>query len=205
MKLMATALPVQAGSISYGDLVLGKSPVRDVRRLLGYLPQRFSIMGTSTVIRNVSYAAWAHGMKGKELSDAVEYVLEVFDLSDRAKSRAVSLSGGMRQRLGLACALVHTPRIAILDEPTVGLDPVQRSELRRCISRIGQRSSVLISTHLVEDLVGVAEQVLVMNEGILCFAGSVVELAQAGVSRERAEGLSSGLEAGYTAVLGASR
>lgn len=200
MKLLATAMRLRNGSIRFGEIEFDDGSIARVRGLIGYLPQRFEVMEMASVRRNVSYAAWAHGLSGDGLETAVGDALELFDLTDRAKSRARTLSGGMRQRLGLACALVHRPQVVILDEPTVGLDPVQRSELRRSIAKLGEHSVVLISTHLVEDLAAIAERVLVIHQGRLRFAGSVAELRELGEGGQASH--SSPLEAGYEAALG---
>lgn len=130
MKLLATAMPLQTGSVAVGDVPLVRDNLTAVRRQLGYLPQRFEVMGWSTVRRNVEYAAWAHGLPSREAGERADRALVLLGLSDRAGSRARALSGGVRQRLGLACALVHEPRVLVLDEPTVGLDPAQRRGLR---------------------------------------------------------------------------
>lgn len=198
MKLVATALPLQQGAIRYGDLPWGPGRIDDVRGLIGYLPQRFELRGWSSVRRNVAYAAWAHGLTQPKADDAVEDVLATVGLLDRAKDPARSLSGGMRQRLGLACAMVHRPQILVLDEPTVGLDPVQRQLLRRTIGEVGRNSVVLVSTHLVEDLATVADQVVVMREGTVSFAGSLDELRALGADESQQH--ASALEAGYHAV-----
>ncbi|MEA4945363.1 MAG: ATP-binding cassette domain-containing protein [Propionicimonas sp.] len=195
MKLLATATPLRAGEVRFGDLVLGASPVTEIRRLIGYLPQKFELMEWSSVRRNVDYAAWAHGLSGDAQRTGVDAVLEAVGLTDRSHTRARSLSGGMRQRLGLACALVHRPAVAILDEPTVGLDPVQRGELRRLIAELGEHSVVLISTHLVEDLAASAEQVVVLHEGRVRFRGSVDDLRALGETYPNPH--TSVLEAGY--------
>lgn len=104
----------------------------------------------------------------------------------------------MRQRLGLACAMVHRPQVVILDEPTVGLDPVQRHALRRTIGEVGKKSVVLISTHLVEDLATVAKQVVVLREGTVSFTGSLDQLRTLG--SHQSEEHASALEAGYHAA-----
>ena len=199
MELLATALPIQRGTVSIGELQLGRGSVRLVRRELGYLPQRFELMGTATVRRNVEYAAWAHGLASKDVRVASERALADLGLSDRAGSRARSLSGGMRQRLGLACALVHRPRVLILDEPTVGLDPEQRLRLRDAIAAAARDAVVLISTHLVEDLATLADQVVVLHAGRMPFIGTLATLRSLG--SETAEGHASALEAGYHAVV----
>jgi ABC-2 type transport system ATP-binding protein len=200
IKLLATATALQSGEIRFGEQQLGDGRVNEIRRLIGYLPQRFELMEWSTVRRNVAYAAWAHGLGADTLDAAVDAVLQSVDLADRSGSRARSLSGGMRQRLGLACALVHRPAVAVLDEPTVGLDPVQRGELRRLITELGGHSVVLISTHLVEDLAATAEQVVVLHEGRVRFRGSVGELRALGETSTSTH--ASVLEAGYEASLG---
>lgn len=200
MKVLATATALKCGEVRFGDQVLGEGSVNEIRRLIGYLPQRFELMEWSTVRRNVAYAAWAHGLTGDELDAAVDTVLSSVDLADRSGSRARSLSGGMRQRLGLACALVHRPAVAVLDEPTVGLDPLQRRDLRRLITELGEHSVVLISTHLVEDLAATAEQVIILHEGRVRFRGSVDGLRALGETSDSTH--ASVLEAGYEVSLG---
>ncbi|NLE97451.1 MAG: ATP-binding cassette domain-containing protein [Propionibacterium sp.] len=203
MKLLATALPLQRGTIRHGELAWTRKNAVDVRRLVGYLPQRFELMEWSTLRRNVEYAAWAQGLSGPSLDGAVDDVLATVDLADRASDRARALSGGMRQRLGLACAMVHRPPVLVLDEPTVGLDPVQRQQLRRTIVQASEQSVVLISTHLVEDLATVADQVVVMREGEVRFTGSLDELRDLGATL--ADQHASPLEAGYHAVQAAGQ
>lgn len=203
MKLLATATPLRHGEIHYGNLDVGRDSLPEVRSLIGYLPQRFELMEWASVARNVAYAAWAHGVPREEVERAAHRVLEAVDLVSRAGSRARSLSGGMRQRLGLACALVHRPAVAILDEPTVGLDPVQRSELRRLITQLGRESVVLVSTHLVEDLAAAAEHVVVMNDGRVRFTGGIEDLRRLGETSTTSH--SSVLEAGYEQALGLKR
>ncbi|MBK7820741.1 MAG: ATP-binding cassette domain-containing protein [Tessaracoccus sp.] len=199
MKLIATAMPLQSGCVAVGELPLVRDNLTAVRAQLGYLPQRFELMGWSTVRRNVEYAAWAHGLPSREAGERADCALALLGLSDRASSRARALSGGMRQRLGLACALVHEPRVLILDEPTVGLDPAQRRGLRDAIAAAAERAVVLISTHLVEDLATLADQVVVMHEGALRFVGTLDDLRALGA--DDAAGHASVLEAGYHAVV----
>lgn len=198
MKLVATALSLHHGAIRRGDLAWSHGQDNAVRKLVGYLPQHFEVMSFASVRRNVAYAAWAHGLSGSSLDRAVDTVLASLDLTGRADDRARSLSGGMRQRLGLACAMVHRPQVLVLDEPTVGLDPVQRQALRQSMVEAGRNSVVLISTHLVEDLATVADHVVVLREGTVCFAGSLDQLRARGM--ERAGEHASTLEAGYHAV-----
>lgn len=203
MKLLATALPVQDGSIRFGDAVLSRSTMSAVRRLIGYLPQRFELMEWASVRHNVAYAAWAHGVDKHHQPEMVEAALRLVGLASRSDSRARSLSGGMRQRLGLACAMVHRPAVLILDEPTVGLDPAQRREVRTMVKEAAQQAIVLLSTHLVEDLTSIADWVVVLHEGQIRFRGSLQDLRVRGEGS--AEEYSSSLEAGYHAVLAGSQ
>lgn len=198
MKCSVGMLPLQQGEV----LVNGKSLTgakSEVKQLLGYLPQYFEVMEFASVERNLVYAAWAHGLTRREIPTAVKEMLEITDLTTKANALARSLSGGMRQRIGIACALVHRPRVALLDEPTVGLDPLQRASIRKLLTQLASDSCIIISTHLVEDLAGVANRVMVMNAGQLTFDATIEQLEQLGVANP-SPGLNK-LECGYQAAL----
>ena len=198
MSLIATVRRPQTGSLK----VMGVDPASElglVRRQLGYLPQRFDVLRSSTVLRNVEYAAWARGLSVAQAKEAAEESLEQVDLAAERTTLAGRLSGGMRQRLGIACAVVHRPAVILLDEPTVGLDPVQRVGVRHLIRNLAKDATVLVSTHLLEDLTGLTSAVLVLSEGRVKFQGSLSEMEA--LSAAAPEGLSAA-EAGYAAVLG---
>lgn len=170
-----------------------------VRQLIGFLPQRFDVMGSATVRRNVEYAAWARGIPRADCATAARRALDRTGLTERGDTRARALSGGYRQRLGLACAIVHEPRVLLLDEPTVAIDPVQRIEVRRLLSELAQTSTVLVSTHLVEDIALAGSHVVLVDGGRALFSGTVDELEARGRGLE-IQGVSD-LEAGYHAML----
>lgn len=198
MNLLATVRRQQSGTLTLG----GFDSVRErdeARRITGYLPQRFELLPTTSVLRNVEYAAWARGLPMDEAARAAEEILRAVDLWDRRATAARGLSGGMRQRLGIACAVVHKPAIVVLDEPTVGLDPIQRVGVRNLVRTLSERATVLVSTHLLEDLVSLTSAVLVLSEGRIRFTGQVSQLEELGRKRE-SDGLSAA-EAGYAAVL----
>lgn len=200
LKLIATAIPLIHGCITYpSGITLSRATLHQVRQLIGYLPQRFDLMPWATVRSNVEYAAWAQGVPAAKQPAAVDRALALVGLTSRKDSSARSLSGGMRQRLGLACALVHEPEVLILDEPTVGLDPAQRRDIRRAIHEIAQHCVVILSTHLVEDLATIAQTVVIMRDGNICFCGPITELGDIGApnSNEHA----SAFEAGYHTIL----
>lgn len=201
MSILATHVAPTAGSLVIGDhsVFAGQRPgpgLEKARRLIGYLPQKFTVMGLSSVRRNVEVAAWAQGVDAAEVPAAADRALARVGLSDRATSRARSLSGGMRQRLGIACALAHDPQVVLLDEPTAALDPVQRAGLRDDLAELGRDRIVVVTTHIVEDIAHIAHRAVVMDRGAFRFDGTVADLAGLG----GADAVSP-LEAGYRAVL----
>ena len=128
--------------------------------------------------------------------------IERVQLADRAKSRLRTLSGGMLRRVGIAQAIVNQPELLLLDEPTAGLDPEQRVTFRALLRDLGQRATVVVSTHLVEDIGAACGQVALMDRGKIVFHGTPLELTALG------EGHATGdapLERGYSAVLAAAR
>ena len=125
--------------------------------------------------------------------------LEVVNLTDRSDAQVKALSGGMRQRLGLAQAIVGAPRLLLLDEPTVGLDPRERSEFRSHLVDLSSRCQVLVSTHLVDDVAALARQVLVLAEGRVAFAGSLERMCS------RSNPSASEVETSYLDLVPASR
>jgi len=165
---------------------------------VGYLPQRFDIVGGMTVQQHVEYAAWVSGVADALCEDAASEAIGLVGLTDWAGKRAKELSGGQQQRLGIACAVSHSPKVLLLDEPTVGLDPIQRTDIRRHLARIGEHSVVLVSTHLVEDLTQIADSVLVMLEGRIVFQGTLAGLAQCGTTGDE---YTTPVESGYRALV----
>ncbi|MBO3742000.1 ABC transporter ATP-binding protein [Actinoplanes flavus] len=179
LRCLATALGPDSGSIR----VHGFDPAvpaqrTEVRRRIGYLPQNPGLYPNFTTYDLLDYVAVLKEMTDTRQRRAeVRRVLDEVELTDRAKTKVRKLSGGMRQRLGLAQALLGDPDLVILDEPTVGLDPEQRMLFRALISRIGERRTVLLSTHQTEDVGALCERVVVMSGGRVVFEGNPRELA----------------------------
>jgi ABC-2 type transport system ATP-binding protein len=179
LRCLATTLAPDAGSI----VALGQNPAdrterTELRRRLGYLPQDPGFYPHFTAFDTVDYVAILKEHTDRaERHREVRRVLAEVGLSEQAKTLVRKLSGGMRQRLALAQALLGSPELLVLDEPTVGLDPEQRMRFRSLISRLGEHRTVLLSTHQTEDVAALCERVVVMNRGRVIFEGTPIELA----------------------------
>lgn len=138
---------------------------------LGYLPQKLGYYPDFTVWDYLQYIARLKGIAETELHSEIEKVLQVVNLTNEITTKMKKLSGGMRQRVGIAQALLHNPQILILDEPTAGLDPLERGSLRDFLGEFGQGRIILYSTHIVSDIEHTAEHLLIMKEGNLICSG----------------------------------
>ena len=141
------------------------------RDLLGYLPQGFGYYPDFRAIDFLRYIAALKGLEGKAGERRAWELLEEVGLSCEARHRIKTFSGGMKQRLGIAQALLNEPRLLVLDEPTAGLDPKERVRFRDLIAQAGQSSIVLLSTHIVSDVEHIADSILMMREGRLIYQG----------------------------------
>ncbi len=203
LRMMATVLPPSSGKLRLLDRDPGAyGPRREIRRRLGYLPQNLGYYPSFTVVEFVEYFALLKEMPTARVPRAVASSIEQVDLGDKAKAKLRTLSGGMLRRVGIAQAIVNEPELLLLDEPTAGLDPEQRVAFRTLLRDLGQRASVVVSTHLVEDVGAACTEVALMNQGKIVFRGTPDELTA------RGEGHGVGdapLERGYSAVLTEAR
>jgi ABC-2 type transport system ATP-binding protein len=185
LRVLATAIAPDSGTVT----LFGADPSRssgrlEARRRLGYLPQEPGFHPNFTAFQFVDYVAIL-----KELGDRqqrherVRAALSEVGLTNVRGKRIKALSGGMKRRVGLAAAIVGQPDLLILDEPTVGLDPEQRLRFRELIAELGERCTVLLSTHQIEDVMSLCGRVVVLNAGQVRFDGAPVELAD--VARDR--------------------
>jgi len=204
LRMLATVIPPSSGTLR----LLGRDPGgyggrRQIRRRLGYLPQNLGYYPGFTVADFVEYFALLKEMPPGRVPAVVAAAVERVDLGDKARSKLRTLSGGMLRRAGIAQAIVNEPDLLLLDEPTAGLDPEQRVAFRALLRDLAQRATVIVSTHLVEDVGAACSEVAVMDTGRIVFHGTPDELTV------RAEGTDaagdSQLERGYSAVLAAAR
>ncbi|MFH8490168.1 ABC transporter ATP-binding protein [Streptomyces longisporoflavus] len=199
-RTLATIAPPQSGTLElFGKPVTSERDVRRVRPRIGYLPQDFGYYPAFSVTDFVRYSAWLREVPSKEAESATKEALAAVGLAGRARDRMKSLSGGMLRRAGIAAAIVGSPALLLLDEPTVGLDPAQRLDFRELIRSLARDgAAVVLSTHLVEDVGAACDTVLVLDDGRLVHSGTPQELAA--LSTPAAPG-DSPLERGYMTVL----
>lgn len=182
LRTLATVMPPKSGEVVVdGVAVQGEADARRVRERIGYLPQRFGAPSGMRLVDFVRYSAWLRGVSPDRWNSAADEALAAVDLTDRRGSRMKSLSGGMRQRAGIACAIVGRPSVVLLDEPTVGLDPGQRLQFRRVIEGLVS-ATVVLSTHLIDDVDAICDRVIVVFDGAVLFDGTVGEMAARGTS-----------------------
>ena len=203
LRVLATVLPPTSGEIRPLDRDPRRPAARrEIRRRLGYLPQNLGYYPYFTVVEFVEYFALLKEMRSSAVPKAVAEAVERVDLGAKAKARLRTLSGGMLRRVGIAQAIVNDPDLLLLDEPTAGLDPEQRVQFRALLRSLGESVTVIVSTHLVEDVGAACSEVALMSAGKIVFRGTPEELTA------RGEGHGAGdtaLERGYSAVLSAAR
>lgn len=153
-----------------------------VRRRLGYLPQEFGYYPGFTVREFVSYIAWLKEMPATGVPEAVVRAVDRVGLMDRIDAKIKTLSGGMVRRVGIAQAVVNDPDLLLLDEPTAGLDPEQRVEFRRLLRDLGKEATVIVSTHLVEDVAAACSEVTLLESGRVAFRGTTTGLTHLGAN-----------------------
>jgi ABC-type multidrug transport system ATPase subunit len=181
LRVLATAAAPSEGRVQ----LLGRDPRipaqrLEIRRRLGYLPQEFGVFRGFTLREFLGYAAWLKEMPGARIPAATERAAERVGLADRLDHKLRTLSGGMKQRTGIAQAIINDPRLLLLDEPTTGLDSARRTALHRLLREIGRAACVVVSTHLMEDVLGACDDALVLVAGHDVFRGSVADLEAAG-------------------------
>lgn len=168
MRMMSGILNPTSGSVTADEIPV---QTEEYRALLGYLPQDFGYYPEFTAREFVQYIAALKGIEKNKAKNKTEELLETVGLSDVANKKIKTFSGGMKQRVGIAQALVNDPKILILDEPTAGLDPKERVRFRNLIAEIGKTSIVLFSTHIVSDIEHIAGNLLMIRDGQLIYEG----------------------------------
>jgi ABC-2 type transport system ATP-binding protein len=176
MRTIATLQAPDTGTLSFGDIDIVKNPAA-LRATLGYLPQDFGVYPRMSARAMLDHLAVLKGLSNtKERKKVVETLLEQTNLAQHAKKAVASYSGGMRQRFGIAQALLGDPQLIIVDEPTAGLDPEERNRFHNLLSEIGENVVVILSTHIVEDVSDLCPNMAIMNQGRIVAKGAPGDL-----------------------------
>ena len=169
MRMLCGILQPTSGTIAFDGLDVREEGYRAV---LGYLPQDFGYYPEFTAMDFLLYMAALKGLPKPSAKRRANELLELVGLQDMSRKKIKTFSGGMKQRLGIAQALLNDPKLLILDEPTAGLDPKERVRFRNLIEQLGKDSIVLLSTHIVSDIEHIADEVLMMKDGALIYNGT---------------------------------
>lgn len=174
MKIIATLLKKSSGEVQLCGISVEKS--NQIRGMIGYLPQDFSMYGNMNTYEALDYLATLSGMNKSERKEKIPQMLEKVNLLEQQKTKVKAMSGGMKRRLGIAQAIIHDPKIIIVDEPTAGLDPEERVRFRNLLCEVAKERIVLLSTHIVGDVEATCEKIAILNYGQIIFRGTVKEL-----------------------------
>ena len=169
MRMLCGILQPTSGTITFDGMDVREE---GYRAILGYLPQDFGYYPEFTAMDFLLYMAALKGLPKRSAKRRANELLELVGLQDMGRKKIKTFSGGMKQRLGIAQALLNDPKLLILDEPTAGLDPKERVRFRNLIGQLGKDSIVLLSTHIVSDIEHIADEVLMMKDGNLIYNGT---------------------------------
>lgn len=173
MRCMADLYKVSGGSVLLDGVPLGRK-----KKHVGYLPQSFGLFKELTVQDCLDYFCGVKDIPRPERKEWIEKTLAAVNLTDSAGTKTGKLSGGMMRRVGVAQALLGRPELIMFDEPTAGLDPEERMNFKRILSGLGERETVVISTHIVEDIEAFCDHVIVMSRGEILYTGTCEEMKQ---------------------------
>ncbi|MFH2048648.1 MAG: ABC transporter ATP-binding protein [bacterium] len=175
MRVLATVTKPTEGKADWNGTNIVNYP-DNIRMILGYLPQDFGIYPNLNAVEFLSYLSAARGLTGKSAGTRISQLLELVNLVDARHRKLVDLSGGMKQRVGIAQALLNDPKLLIVDEPTAGLDPEERIRFRNLLSELSGDRIVILSSHIVSDIEAAATSIAIMNKGRLLIYASPEEL-----------------------------
>ena len=164
MKMITGTLSPDSGSVRINDLPALENQ-KEIRGMIGYLPENNPLYHEMYIREYLQYVAGLYKVNGKEARERISTVIEMTGLSREVGKKIGNLSKGYRQRVGLAQALIHDPEILVLDEPTSGLDPNQLMEIRNLVSTIGKEKTVLLSTHILQEVEAICDRVIIINNG----------------------------------------
>lgn len=174
MKTLAALHKKQGGTITVCGIPIEQA--KEIRAITGYLPQDFSMYPSMTVAESLDYLGVLSGMEKHLRRERAGMLLKRVNLTEHCRKKVRALSGGMKRRLGIAQALLHDPKVLIVDEPTAGLDPEERIRFRNLLCEVAEERIVILSTHIVGDIEATCEDIAIMNDGRILWKGTVSEL-----------------------------
>lgn len=176
---------IDSGEIRVGGIPVRKSPI-EVKRMLGLVPQDLALYEKMSAAENVTFFARLYGLRGALLKQRVGEALEFVGLEDKARELPATFSGGMKRRLNIACAIMHRPKLIIMDEPTVGIDPQSRNHILDSVRELNRAGSTIVYTsHYMEEVEAVSSRVAIVDRGHLIASGSQAELRERAAQQER--------------------
>lgn len=196
IRMIAGVLQPNGGSVRIAGLDLAREP-RQAKRLIGLVPQELALYPGLSAHDNLAFWGGMHGLEGKELQRRIGYVLELVALEAHARQTVRAFSGGMQRRLNLAAGLLHAPKLLLLDEPTVGIDPQSRLRIFAGIEQLNREGmTILYSSHYLEEIERLCTQMIILDHGRLIASGTPCQLS-AGLGCQT-------LEAAYLRLTGAA-
>ncbi|MBF2171897.1 ABC transporter ATP-binding protein [Staphylococcus epidermidis] len=176
MNIIATILQPSKGTVTINGIEIKNS--QKIRQMIGYLPQDFDFYPNMKVSEVLYYLGFLSKINQKDFDKYVDLILRKVNLIDYKNKKVKSLSGGMKKRLGIAQAILHDPKVIIVDEPTAGLDPEERVRLRNLLSDLAENKIVIISTHIVSDIESTCNRIAILDKGSLVYKGDKPLLIQ---------------------------
>lgn len=185
ISMICGLLPKDQGSIKVDGISIEDQPL-EVKRRIGLVPQDLALYEQMSAMDNVAFFAKLYGLRGQQLKERVEEALSFVGLQDRAKERPSTFSGGMKRRLNIACSITHRPKLIIMDEPTVGIDPQSRNHILESVRTLNEMGSTVIYTsHYMEEVAAISDRVAIMDQGHVIACGTQQELRARVAQEER--------------------
>lgn len=178
INILSTILKHDEGEIKFFGTDINKNK-KLIKSQLGIVPQELAIFEEISAYKNVEFFTSLYGLSGKNLRNAVLEALKMVGLDDKKDSKPMTFSGGMKRRLNIACAIAHKPKILILDEPTVGIDPQSRNHILESIRKLRENGTTIIyTTHYMEEVEEIADRIVIMDKGTKIAEGTILELME---------------------------